>query len=115
MGRAVIGAHAEGVNSQTTGVAAIGNYMHKKPSRAERNGLIQYLAWKLELAGVRATGSTFLKSSGGATQKTPAGKRVKVKPIFNHGTTNYTDCAGKALNELVPKIRRDVQRRMGEK
>jgi hypothetical protein len=115
MSRPVIGAHAEGVNAQTTGVAAIGNYMHKKPSRAERNGLIQYLAWKLELAGVKATGSTFLKSSGGATQKTPAGKRVKVKPIFNHGTTNYTDCAGKALNELVPKIRRDVQRRMGEK
>jgi hypothetical protein len=115
MSRPVIGAHAEGVNAQTTGVAAIGNYMHKKPSRAERNALIQYLAWKLELAGVRATGSTFLKSSGGATQKTPAGKRVKVKPIFNHGTTNYTDCAGKALNELVPKIRRDVQRRMGEK
>ena len=35
--------------------------------------------------------------------------------IFNHGTTNYTDCAGKALNELVPKIRRAVQRRMGER
>jgi hypothetical protein len=115
MSRPVIGAHAEGVNAQTTGVAAIGNYMRKKPSRAERNGLIEYLAWKFELAGIPATGSTFLKSSGGATQKTPAGKRVKVKMIFNHGTTNYTDCAGTALNKLVPKIRRAVQRRMGER
>ena len=58
MSRPVIGAHAEGVNAQTTGVAAIGNYTRKKPSRAERNGLIEYLAWKFELAGIPATGTT---------------------------------------------------------
>ena len=112
MSRPVIGAHAEGVNAQTTGVAAIGDYTHEKPSKAERRGIVKYLAWKFDITGIEATGSTWLKSSGGATQKTPKGERVKVKPIFNHGTTNYTDCAGKQMNKLVPKIRRAVQRRL---
>jgi len=112
MSRPVIGAHAEGVNTQTTGVAAIGDFTRKKPSRQLRRGLIQYLAWKLDLAGVPAHGSTFLKSTGGPSQKTPKGQRVKVKTIFNHGTTNYTDCAGAALNRLVPKIRRAVDRKI---
>jgi N-acetylmuramoyl-L-alanine amidase len=112
MSRPVIGAHAEGVNAQTTGVAAIGDYTHEKPTKAARRGIINYLAWKFDIAGISARGSTHLKSSGGETQRTPKGKRVKVKPIFNHGTTNYTDCAGKQMNKLVPKIRRAVQRRL---
>ena len=108
MSRPVIGAHAEGVNAQTTGVAAIGDFTRKKPSKELRRGIIKYLAWKLDLAGVPAHGNTFLLSSGGPSQKTPKGDRVKVKTIFNHGTTNYTACAGAALNKLVPKIRRAV-------
>ncbi len=113
MRRPVIGAHAEGINSQTTGVAAIGDFTRKKPSKALRRGLIRYLAWKLELAGVPGRGTTRLRSDGGASQRTPKGERVKVKTIFNHGTTNYTACAGKALNKLVPKIRRAVARKIG--
>jgi hypothetical protein len=112
MSRPVIGAQAEGVNSQTSGVAAIGDYTKQKPSAAQLAGLVKYLAWKLDIAGVQARGSTWLTSAGGDTQRTPAGERVKVKPIFNHGVTNYTACAGEALNKLVPQIRRDVQRRM---
>jgi hypothetical protein len=113
MARPVIGAQAEGVNSQTTGVAAIGDFTRKKPSRELRRGLIRYLAWKLELAEVPAHGSTFLLSDGGASQRTPKGERVKVKTIFNHGVTNYTACAGAALNRLVPEIRHKVDRKIG--
>ncbi len=113
MSRPVIGAHAEGVNAQTTGVAAIGDFSRKKPSKELQRGLIKYLSWKLDLAGVPAHGNTSLLSSGGPSQKTPKGDRVKVKTIFNHGTTNYTECAGAALNKLVPKIRRAVDRKIG--
>jgi len=113
MRRAVIGAHAEGVNNQTTGVAAIGDFTRQKPSKDLRRGLVRYLAWKLDLAGVPARGSTRLTSTGGASQKTPRGRRVEVPRIFNHGVTNYTACAGAALNRLVPKIRRAVDRKIG--
>ena len=94
------------------GVAAIGDFTRQKPSRKLRRGLIRYLAWKLELSDVPGHGSTHLRSDGGKTQKTPKGERVKVKTIFNHGTTNYTACAGAALNRLVPKIRRAVGRKI---
>jgi hypothetical protein len=112
MARPVIGAQAEGINSQTTGVAAIGDFTRQKPSRKLRRGLIRYLAWKLELSGVPGHGSTHLLSDGGPSQRTPKGERVKVKTIFNHGVTNYTSCAGAALNRLVPKIRRAVGRKI---
>ncbi len=113
MSRPVIGAHAEGVNTQTTGVAAIGDFTRKKPSKELQRGIVQYLAWKLEISEVPAEGSTFLKSTGGESQKTPKGERIKVKTIFNHGTTNYTACAGAALNKLVPRIREKVARKIG--
>ncbi len=113
MSRAVIGAHAEGVNTQTTGVAAIGDFTRHKPSKKLQRGIVRYLAWKLDVSGVPAKGTTFLTSTGGQSQKTPNGERVKVTTIFNHGTTNYTACAGAALNKLVPKIRRKVARRIG--
>ncbi len=112
MKRPVIGAQAEGINAQTTGVAAIGDFTSAKPSRKLRRGLIRYLAWKLELAGVPGRGSTRLLSDGGPSQRTPKGERVKVKTIFYHGVTNYTACAGAALNRLVPKIRRAVDRKI---
>ena len=48
MSRPVIGAHAEGVNTQTTGVAAIGDFTRKKPSKELQRGIVKYLAWKLE-------------------------------------------------------------------
>jgi hypothetical protein len=112
MSRPVIGAHAEGINAQTTGVASIGTYSSDKPSQATRKGIIKYLAWKLELTGIPATGFTRLTSDGGSSQKTPKGERIKVKPIFNHGTTNYTECAGAKMNKLIPEIRRDVQARI---
>ena len=113
MKRPVIGAHAEGVNTQTTGVAAIGDFTRKKPSRRLQRGLIRYLAWKLDIAGVPAHASTRLMSTGGPSQKTPKGQRVKVKTIIYHGVTNYTACAGAALNRLVPKIRRKVAHKIG--
>ncbi len=109
MARPVIGAHAEGINAQTTGVASIGTYSTEKPSLATRRGIVDYLAWKFDLTGIQATGTTRLKSDGGASQKTPKGQRMTVKPIFNHGTTNYTACAGAHMNKLIPKMRRDVQ------
>jgi len=113
MARPVIGAHAEGINAQTTGVAAIGDFTRKKPSKQLRRGIVKFLAWRLAVAEVPARGSTSLRSDGGSSQKTPKGQRVRVKTIFNHGTTNYTSCAGAALNRLIPKIRRAVDRKIG--
>jgi hypothetical protein len=112
MGKAVIGAHAEGHNSQTTGVAALGNHTSKRINRRARGGIIRYLSWKLDHHGVSAKGSVRLLSAGGSTNRTPSGKRIKVKRIIGHRATNYTACPGDRLDGEVGAIRRRVQRRM---
>ncbi len=113
LARAIVGAQAEGINSQTTGIASIGDNREYKARPKERKAIAKYLAWKFSLAGIPAEGRTWLTSAGGSTQRTPAGKRVRVPRIFGHIETNFTACPGEALNRQIPAIRRDVARRLG--
>lgn len=112
LARPVVGAQSEGHNSQTTGIATIANHSETGASTAERRSIVRYLAWKLDLAGVSATGNTRLKSAGGSTTRTDAGERIRVKPIVSHSDLNFTECAGTLLRPQIGKIRRAVQRRI---
>jgi hypothetical protein len=93
-------------------VAAIGDYQRIRPPKKTVKGIVKYLAWRLKVAKVRPGGTATLLSSGGASQRTPKGKRVKVPRVFQHGLTNYTSCAGQYLNARIPKIQRQVKRKM---
>lgn len=111
--RAVIGAHAEGVNSQTTGVAVVGTHTAQQASRKAIGGLSRYLAWKLVQHGRSAKGRAALTSAGGQTARYPKGKRFKVPRIFGHRQTNLTACPGdKLFRQVVRKVRDRVQRRI---
>ena len=112
--RAIVGAQAEGVNSQTTGIASIGDNREFAASPRERRSIVKYLAWKLSLSAIDdAEGQTTLTSAGGSTQRTPAGQKVRTPRIFSHNFTNITACAGEALIAQIPQIRRSVQRKLG--
>jgi hypothetical protein len=113
MKRAPIGAHTEGHNAQATGVALLGRHDTNKASKKARTGLVRYLAWKLEVHGIkRATGSIRLLSSGGSTTRTAKGKRIRVKRIFGHQDTNSTACPGSFVQRELGKIRRRTKNRM---
>lgn len=113
LARPIVGAQAEGINSQTTGIASIGDNREFKAPPRERKSFAKYLAWKFGLAGIPAEGRTWLTSAGGSTQRTPAGERVRVPRIFSHNYTNVTACAGAALIKQIPKITRAVTRKLG--
>lgn len=108
----VIAAHAQGFNSQSTGVAAIGTHTDTSITPAAREGFVSYLAWKLSKHGLRARGKTRMTSAGGSQNRYPAGKRVRTKLIFGHEHVGLTTCPGEALDGQLRELRREVQARI---
>jgi uncharacterized protein with LGFP repeats len=106
---AVVGAHAQGYNSQTFGTASIGTHTVEGATEEAKQAFAELIAWKLSLHGTIAAGKTRLISGGGSANKYPAGKRVRVKRVFGHGRVGLTACPGKALKRQVKDIRHRAQ------
>jgi hypothetical protein len=104
--RPVIGAHAEGFNTGSVGVAVIGDYTTKTLPPAAKTALEQVLAWRLDLAHVDPL-STFQWLSGG-NPRFPKGIPVFMRAIAGHRDTGFTDCPGNALYAELPQIAKDV-------
>lgn len=111
-GRAVVGAHNQGYNSQTTGVALLGTHTSEPITSPAMRAVVRYLAWKLSHHGTQAIGRTSLISGGGSVNRYPAGSEVAVKRVSGHKATNSTACPGEGLGSEMPKIRRRAQRRI---
>jgi hypothetical protein len=110
--KAIVGAHAQGFNAQTTGVATIGTHTKTPITPATRSALVSYLAWKLSVHELRATGKTTLISAGGSASRYSAGRRVRINRIIGHRTVGLTACPGELLNGELAKLRRLVQERL---
>jgi flagellar hook assembly protein FlgD len=104
--RNVVGAHAQGFNTGSTGVAVLGNYESGRISGAARAALVKLLAWRLDLAHVDPL-SRLTWISGG-NPKYPAGTSVSLRAVSGHRDTGPTSCPGSALYAQLPGIARDV-------
>lgn len=106
----VIGAHAGGWNTMSTGVAMIGGYSLATPPDVALHALERVLAWRLSLAGVPARGSVAERSTGGdpPDNRWPRGAPVRFERIAGHRDADSTDCPGGALYALLPQVRRAV-------
>lgn len=110
--RAVIGAQAQGVNAQTTGVAVLGTHSSQAITAKAMAALARWLAWKLPVHGHDAEGTTRLVSAGGGTARYPAGTGFRAVRIIGHRVTNSTECPGEALYAQLPKLRKKTQSRI---
>ena len=110
--KAIVGAHSQGFNSQTTGVAAIGTHTSVPISSEAMEGFVSFLAWKLTKHALPAVGKTTLTSAGGSGNRYPAGRRVQTKRIFGHGRVGLTSCPGEELDRQLGELRRAVQERI---
>jgi hypothetical protein len=101
--RNVVGAHAEGFNTGSVGVALIGTYDGAGITAAARNALVRLLAWRLDLAHVDPLSTLTWPSGGNA--RFPTGVSVFLRAISGHRDTGFTECPGGALyaqlNELA--------------
>jgi hypothetical protein len=102
----VIGAHAQGFNSGTVGVAMIGNFMATTPTRAQQDSLVRLLAWRLDVAHIDPR-STVVYTSGG-NAKFRAGKLVTLRAISGHRDTGPSECPGTRAYALLPSLIRRV-------
>ena len=102
--RNVVGAHAEGFNTGSTGVALLGNYTSAVPTAAEHGALAAILAWRLDVAHVDPHSSVTAISGGNA--RYPAGVPVFLRAVSGHRDTGFTSCPGDALYRQINDLAR---------
>src|SRR4051794_11964587 len=111
--RPVVGAQAQGFNSQTTSIASVGDHSTEAPSPAAVRSIIQFLAWKMAVnRAYPVTTAVQLTSAGGPQSRYPAGTVVTVPRILGHTMLGLTACPGGAMIPLVPQIQAAVQKRI---
>ncbi len=93
--RNVIGAHAQGFNTGSVGVALLGTYGSTAPSQAALDAIARIVSWKLDVAHVDPTGSLTYVSSGSDryANRVP----VTLEAVSGHRDTGFTACPGDNL------------------
>ena len=104
--RNVVGAHAQGFNMGSAGVALIGTYDSATITQAARSALVRLLAWRLDVAHVDPLSTFSWRSTG--NPKFPAGRMVTLRTISGHRDTGFTTCPGSQLYGELPGIARAV-------
>jgi hypothetical protein len=103
--RAVVGAQAQGWNSQSTSVSNLGTYSDVPQTEAALTAMAQLLAWKLPLHGVPVVGQVTLTSGGGELNRYKAGADVVFERISGHRDGGKTSCPGDQLYAQLPHLR----------
>jgi hypothetical protein len=108
IGRPVIGGHASGFNTGSTGVAVIGDFETGAVPPAAYQGLRALLSWKLAYHGVDPNGLSVAVTGANTSARWPEGTAVVLANIGGHRDTNYTDCPGQYLYAMLGQLRADV-------
>jgi len=97
---AVVGAHAEGFNTGSTGVAILGTFQTVPVPSAAYTAVKNLLAWKLGLHRVDANATVTVNNTA-------------VRTITGHRELNATQCPGDMAESLLPQLRADVAAAVG--
>ena len=107
--QAVVGAHAQGFNSQTAGIANIGDYTSGGASQESLAATATFIRWKLGVHGQPLSGPVSLTSAGGSESRYAAGAQVTLQRVSGHRDTGRTACPGNALYGQLDEIRALVE------
>jgi hypothetical protein len=107
VGNPVLGAHAAGFNTRSTGVAIIGEFQSTGVPGAAFDGTRRLLAWKLAHHRVNANSQTTVTAGSGS--RWAPGTPVSIWTISGHRDVNNTACPGDFGHAMLPQLRREVQ------
>jgi hypothetical protein len=102
--RPVVGAHAEGFNTGSVGIAVIGTYGGTRITAAAQRALERLVAWRLDVAHVDPLSSLSWVSGGNA--RFASGTAVPLRAVVGHRDTGPTSCPGNALHAQLPAVAR---------
>jgi hypothetical protein len=102
LGRAVVGAHAQGFNAGTLGVALIGDLTRTAATREAEKALARVVGYAATTWGFDPTGTVTLTSRG--SPRYANGRRVTLPRVFGHQETSVTACPGSLQGDL-PRLR----------
>nr|MBA2637092.1 peptidoglycan recognition protein [Solirubrobacterales bacterium] len=103
--QAVVGAHTQGFNALSTGVANLGTFEAVEQTPEALASLSRLLAWKLHLHGTPVQGTVAATSRGGSHSRYPAGATATLQRISGHRDGGLTACPGAALYLQLPQLR----------
>ncbi len=103
----VVGAQAGGYNTESSGVAVLGDFMSSAISPPAADALKRLLAWKLSLHGVPSLGRVTVRvnPAGAVYSRFPPGARVSLPRVAGHRDGDSTDCPGDVLYDQLPALR----------
>ncbi|CQR64412.1 peptidoglycan recognition protein family protein [Streptomyces leeuwenhoekii] len=111
--RPVTGAHTQGFNHRTTGIAALGTFTAGVPvPRALTDAIAALAAWKLGGSGTDPRATVRLVSSNGRSRYA-AGSTATLPAVAGHDDGYQTSCPGAALSARLPEIRERAARLQG--
>ncbi len=110
---AVIGAQAQGFNSETAGIASIGDHTSVAATPETLDALARYIRWKLAVHLQQLSGEVTLTSAGGPASRYGAGARVTVQRVIGHRDTGRTACPGGLLYAQLDELRAMVATGVG--
>jgi hypothetical protein len=93
--RNVIGAHAQGFNTGSVGIAVIGSFGGSAPPAQAREALARLIAWRLDVAHVDPVSRVSVISSG--NPRFGAGLPTWMRAVSGHRDTGFTSCPGAGL------------------
>ncbi|MET7457441.1 N-acetylmuramoyl-L-alanine amidase [Streptomyces sp. NPDC005574] len=102
--RPVIGAQAEGFNTNTTGIAVIGTFTTEDAPVAAKAAIARVAAWKLGQYKVDPLGKVTL-TAGKANGKFQLGQSAVFNRISGHRDAYATECPGTVLYNQLPTLR----------
>ncbi|WP_079053776.1 peptidoglycan recognition protein family protein [Streptomyces graminilatus] len=113
--RPVTGAHTQGFNHRTAGIAALGTFTAGVPvPQAMTDAIAALAAWKLGLSDTDPRGTARLVSSN-SLSRFRSGTTVTLPALAGHNAGYMTSCPGAALTARLPAIREAAARLQGRR
>jgi hypothetical protein len=111
--RNVVGAHARGFNTGSTGIALLGTYGSATPTPAAEAALTKLLAWRLDVAHVDPL--SLLTFISGGSERYASGVPVLLRAVSGHRDTGFTECPGTKLYGRLDALAAAAQKLGGPK